>query len=391
MSTQTLNLTDSKELYSQYSWYRDTFMPVIQHSSDEFFLEGLKFEMIGLSKNINALVGKEFYFVTKVRINKNYDLFFRTSDSAISVILDKALGKSNKSFNLNRLTDLEAKIITTFNDYLYNQVSTVLEEPPAGELHRTNFDMINLTFILKDEEVGRCGKFVVSIPEMLVKPENVVSGEDKFGYDNFSSSLLEVKLKIGSTKFKMYELKNLDAGDTVVFDDSNIRKMTIEIGDYIKEVNLNPNMELLKNYDDINGGYNMGAENLWDSIEVDMTAQFDAVKITLGDLKAIEQGAVVDLTSIYGNKVSLYVEDKIIARGELVIVNDRYGVKIENVIAKGENEELSSDNDFIDDEFKDEFSPGESSEQMSGESDSSDKGDDDEFDYSDFELDDEDI
>ena len=174
MSTQTPNLTDSKELYSQYSWYRETFPPVIQKACDEFFLPGFKFEMIGISKNINALVGKEFYFVTKIRIDKNYDMFFRTSDSAISVILDRVLGKSNKSFNLNKITDLEAKVITAFNDYMFGFTKELISEPPASELRRTNFDMVNLTFILKDEEANRCGKFIVCVPEALIKPEGVV-------------------------------------------------------------------------------------------------------------------------------------------------------------------------------------------------------------------------
>ena len=42
---------------------------------------------------------------------------------------------------------------------------------------------------------------------------------------------------------------------------------------------------------------------------------------------------VVDLVSIYNNRVTLTVEDKPIASGELVIVNDKYGVKITEVHA----------------------------------------------------------
>lgn len=396
MSTQTLNLIDSKELYSQYSWYRESFSPVIQQASDEFFLPGLKFEMIGISKNINALVGKEFYFVTKIRIDKNYDMFFRTSDAAISLILDRVLGKSNKSFNLNKITDLEAKIITAFNDYMYGLTSQLVSEPPAGELRRTNFDMINLTFILKDEEVGRCGKFVVSLPEALMHPQSVTSTGDKFDNSSFTASTIDVKLKIGSTKFSMHDLKNLDVEDTVIFDNSNTRKMTLVIDDYVKEFNLNPNLGLVMPLEDNNGGDNMGAQNLWDSIEVEMTAEFDAVKITLGDLKAIEEGGVVDLTSIYGNKVTLLVEDKAIAKGELVIVNDRYGVKVDEVIAKGGEEvATAANNDFANDEFADDFEDSPSSAAPAQAENAApagqESGSEDEFDYSDFELDDEDI
>lgn len=394
MSTQTLNPIDAKELYGQYNWYRETFSPVVQRACDEFFLPGFKFEMIGISKNINALIGKEFYFVTKIKIDKNYDLFFRTSDTAISVILDRTLGKSNKVFNLNKITDLEAKIITAFNDYMFNVTSTLLSPPPANEIRRTNFDVINLTFLLKDEEAKRCGKFIVSVPANLVNPVAVQSTGDKFDYTSFQKSTIDVKIKVGSTRFSMHDLKNLDVEDTVIFDDSDSRRMTLIIDDYVREINLNPNLGLILPFDNNNGGNNMGAENLWDSIEVEMTAQFDAVKITLGELKAIEEGGVVDLTSIYGNKVTLLVEDKAIARGELVIVNDRYGVKVDEVIAEqsfAENQENAQFSDeFADDEFGPATPPppqegGEAPGQPTA------SGGEEEFDYSDFELDDEDI
>ena len=71
--------------------------------------------------------------------------------------------------------------------------------------------------------------------------------------------------------------------------------------------------------------------NLWDSIQVDMSAEFDKVKVTLGELKSIEEGLIVDLCSVYDNKVSLKVGGKRVASGELVIINDRFGVRIEKV------------------------------------------------------------
>ena len=136
--------------------------------------------------------------------------------------------------------------------------------------------------------------------------------------------------------------------------------------------------------------------NLWDSIEVEMSAQFDTVKITLGELKNIEKGLVVDLTSIYDNKVTLSVEDKPIARGELVIVNDRYGVKIDEVIDPAPKKE-GADNtpaveneDFADDVQEtaaDENLPESAEPQLQSQS----TDEEDEFDYSDFELEDEDI
>ncbi|MBE7709743.1 MAG: FliM/FliN family flagellar motor switch protein [Cyanobacteria bacterium SIG32] len=388
MSTQTINSIDSKELYTQYNWYRNTFKPIVQKACDEFFLPGFRFEMLGISKNITPLTDKDSYFVTKIRIDKQYDMFFRSSEGAIALILEKILGKPNRTFNLNKMTDLEAKIITTFNDYMFGMVSEFLSPAPAGELRRTNFDVIHLTFIIKDEENNKFGKFIVSLPDALLNPESVVSSGDKFENTTFSTSTLDVKIKIGSTRFSMHDLKNLDTEDMVIFDNSNIKKLTLAIGDYEKEIKLNPNLGLITPIEDNDGGDNMGANNLWDSIEVEMNAEFDAVRITLGELKKIEDGMVVDLTSIYNNKVTLRVEDKAIARGELVIVNDRYGVKIDEVIAqKAPIEPQAVANNNVADDFGTPENNNVPVDNSTPEATSTE----DEFDYSDFELDDEDI
>lgn len=389
MSTQTLNSIASKELYTQYNWYKNTFPPIVQQSCDEFFLPGFTFDLIGISKNINALMDKDSYFVTKIRIDKQYDMFFRSSEKAIALILERALGKANRSFNLNRMTDLEAKIITSFNDYMFNMTSKLLSPPPPTELRRTNFDVIHLTFLIKDVEAKKFGKFIVSLPAALVNADIVTPKGEKFDNTTFKTSTLDVKIKIGSTRFTMHDLKNLDVEDMVIFDNSNTKKMLLVIDDYEKEIKLNPNLGLITPIDN-NGGDNMEANNnLWDSIEVEMNAEFDPVKITLGELKSIEDGLVVDLTSIYDNKVTLKVEDKIIARGELVIVNDRYGVKIDEVVAQQKAEAPQADNDFMPQEDNMPETSFEANEPEEHEPAADQQ--DEEFDYSDFELDDEDI
>ena len=396
MGNEKINSIDYKELYAQYNWFSNAYPPVVQASSDEFFLPGLKFILIGISKNINTLMDKDAYFVTKIRIDKLHDMFFRTSEKAIGIILDRALGKPNSRFNLNKLTDLEAKIITAFNDYMFNATSQFLTQAPPS-LKRTNFDVVHLTFLVKDVDTNAVAKFIITLPDELLAPEVVTSQNDKFDYGDFSSSVIDVAVKVGSTKFKLIDIKNIDVDDIVVFDNSDTKHMVLKFKDYETDININPNLGLVMPVDNDGGNEEMAGENtnLWDSIEVEMDAQFDTVKITLGELKSIEKGLVVDLTSIYDNKVTLSVENKPIARGELVIVNDRYGVKIDEVIAKTpkvenyqaaqmQNEEIvdtqTSDFDDSNMEFQEETPPAQSQ-----------NPDEDEFDYSDFELEDEDI
>ena len=386
-----INSTDYKELYAQYNWFSNAFPPAVQSASDEFFLPGFKFVLAGISKNINTLMDKDSYFVTKIRIDKLHDMFFRTSEKAVGILLDKILGKSGTKFNLNKLTDLEAKIITSFNDYMYNALSRYLiPAPPA--LKRTNFDVIHLTFLLKDIDSNTASKFIITLPQELLSPEIVTSKGDKFNYTDFSSSIIEAAVEIGSTRFKLIDIKNIETDDIVVFDNSDIRRMVLKFREHKKDINLNPNPGLVLPVEN-DGGEDMTDENtnLWDSIEVEMNAQFDTVKITLGELKNIEEGLVVDLTSIYDNKVTLSVEDKPIARGELVIVNDRYGVKIEEVIAKTPAAQVSADNVQVEIPAQEETHEDETSTVQQQPVQEQTTDEEDEFDYSDFELEDEDI
>ena len=397
MVNQNINSTDYKELYAQYNWFADNYPAVVQQSSDEFFLEGLQFILIGISKNINTLMDKEAYFVTKVMIDKLHDMFFRTSEKAVGIILDRALGKPNSRFNLNRLTDLEAKIITSFNDYMFNSLAKFLS-PARPELKRSNFDVVHLTFLIKDTNTNQVAKFIITLPDELLNPDVVTSQEDKFDYGDFATSIIDVAIKVGTTRFKLIDVKNIDIDDIVVFDNSNTNHMVLKFRDYEKEINLNPNLGLVIPVDNDGGNEEMADNtNLWDSIEVEMSAQFDTVKITLGELKNIEEGLVVDLTSIYDNKVTLSVEDKPIARGELVIVNDRYGVKIDEVIAKAPKSEVQAGNSELiqqtgSDDFSDEtMDMGEEEIPHENTEGGEQNSEEDEFDYSDFELEDDDI
>lgn len=404
MGNENINSIDYKELYAQYNWFANSYVPAVQAACDEFFLPGFQFILLGISKNINTLMDKDAYFVTKVCIDKLHDMFFRMSEEAVGIILDKILGKPNSRFNLNKLTDLEAKIITSFNDFMFNSLSQFLiPSPPV--LKRTNFDVVHLTFLLKDIAANKVAKFIITLPEELLNPDIVTSQGDKFDYGDFATSVIDVAVKIGTTRFKLIDVKNIEVDDIVVFDDSNINHMVLRFKDYETDINLNPNLGLVIPVDNDGGNEEMAGENtnLWDSIEVDMSAQFDTVKITLGELKNIEKGLVVDLTSIYDNKVTLSVENKPIARGELVIVNDRYGVKIDEVIAPtakteaSENAALPQQADDFSDQQADmnlddnNAAPANAPEQAVNPEQEGQNPEEDEFDYSDFELEDEDI
>ena len=335
----TIKTSFSSELYSQFDWFKTVFEAPVQQACDEFFDPGFEFKLVGLSENMNVLTQDESFFVTKVQLDPKNDVFIRISQKAIQVILDKILGKSNKKFELSNISDLEAKIITTFNEYLYEKVSGNIDKEKL-EKHPVT---INLSYFVRNLSSDESARFVLSFPKSVLAPVALppVPEEKKINEMIFADCPVEVSIKVGSTDFAVNDVKKLDVGDIVVFENSNAREMTLICDNILQKFAVNPNREIIVPYDGEDEGSDEGEEemdtssitNLWDSLQIEMSAEFEKIKVSLGELKNIQEGLVVDISSVYNNKVSLKVGEQIVADGELVIVNDRYGVKISKVTA----------------------------------------------------------
>lgn len=356
------------ELYKQYSWYDSLFTPVVKDCSKEFFFDGLEYKLQSVSTNMNILAQNETFFVTKVKINAKNDVYIRISQEAINVVLDKVLGKNNKRFDLTEVTELEARIITSFNDFLYEALAGNFTIEP----NRRYTEILHLTYFVKSEISGNAAKFIISVPKDILSPVGIDTSVQKYTDQDFLSCPVEVNLVLGETSFPLSEVKRLDVGDIVLFENSNSSEMTLVCDNIVQKFRVKPNVDIIEPYE-VNGGGDMNGNNtnLWDSIQVDMSAEFDKVKVTLGELKSIEEGLVVDLCSVYDNKIHLKVGGKTVANGELVIINDRFGVRIKDVSdAEGAGNDAASGINQTEESIQNEQ-----------------KGEDENFDYSDFEVD----
>lgn len=342
-STITKEKTDfTNSLWNTYSWFSDVFSNKVQEAFKEFFGTDLTVKLFSIGENSNVLFKGDQYFVTQIRVNKNLTVSMRLSQAAINSFFDDALGQSEKPFKLEELSELEVKIITSFNDFLYTNIRKILVPEEKIDKNETEKSVCHLVFYLNSK--GRdYGKLVISIPTNIIEPEKIPHKEQTFSIGDFKHSTAEMKIKVGSSKLKLGEVKSLQTEDILVLENSNIYKMTVCCGDNELDFKISPDPSIILNTDN-NEGEDMGentvsAANLWDSIQVDINAEFEKVKISLGELKQISEGLVVDIGSIYDNRIDLKVENKIVARGELVIINDRYGVRIDEVVKDEEKPE----------------------------------------------------
>jgi flagellar motor switch protein FliN/FliY len=51
------------------------------------------------------------------------------------------------------------------------------------------------------------------------------------------------------------------------------------------------------------------------------------------DLLQLSQGSIIELTKQIGEPFEVLVNQKLIARGEVVVINDKFGVRITDIIS----------------------------------------------------------
>ena len=68
------------------------------------------------------------------------------------------------------------------------------------------------------------------------------------------------------------------------------------------------------------------------NISVNLSIEVGRAIIKIKDLMRLTQGSVVELDRIAGEPLDLLVNDTVVAQGEVVLVNDRYGVRLTRVV-----------------------------------------------------------
>jgi flagellar motor switch protein FliN/FliY len=72
------------------------------------------------------------------------------------------------------------------------------------------------------------------------------------------------------------------------------------------------------------------------NISVTLTVEVGRAMIKIRDLMRLTQGSVVELDHIAGEPLDLLVNDTVVAQGEIVLVNERYGIRLTRVAPASE-------------------------------------------------------
>jgi flagellar motor switch protein FliN len=74
-------------------------------------------------------------------------------------------------------------------------------------------------------------------------------------------------------------------------------------------------------------------------VKLQCSVEFGRARFTIRRFLELGAGSVIELDKLQGEPVDIRVSGRLAARGEVVVVNDRYGVRITEIVSEGAAEE----------------------------------------------------
>lgn len=71
-------------------------------------------------------------------------------------------------------------------------------------------------------------------------------------------------------------------------------------------------------------------------VPVQLTAELGRTRITIKSLLQLSQGSVVELDGLAGQPMDVFINGYLIAQGEVVVVNDKFGIRLTDIITPSE-------------------------------------------------------
>lgn len=81
-----------------------------------------------------------------------------------------------------------------------------------------------------------------------------------------------------------------------------------------------------------------GSQNLDFLLDIPLTVSVELgrSRMIINSLLHLTQGSVIELEKAAGETVEIYVNDKLLGKGEVIVVNERFGVRITEIISQAD-------------------------------------------------------
>jgi flagellar motor switch protein FliN/FliY len=71
-------------------------------------------------------------------------------------------------------------------------------------------------------------------------------------------------------------------------------------------------------------------------IPLTLTVELGRNRLLISEMLQLGQGSVIELTKLAGEPMDIFVNQRLIARGEVVVVNEKFGVRLTDIVSPAE-------------------------------------------------------
>ncbi len=258
-------------------------------------------------------------------------------------LLNNAFGEStaNYPFNIKKTTPLELNILQTF----LGKIETRMKESwEVDTKHPYLMDLIYLVWLVESDE-GGIGRIAFGIPAAFrpkkAQTEEDIDLESQIDIRKLANTGIKVPIDftVGTTKLSFNEIKSFESDDLVIFEDSDISRFFWhlgEIGLVLPEqdnpVFLNDVSDIEELADEMIKTTKTHDEDPLSSLPLELSAEFQKILIPLKQVLELKSGGVLPLGSVLDSELVLTAQGKPVAKGELVIVGNQFGMRITDLL-----------------------------------------------------------
>ena len=80
------------------------------------------------------------------------------------------------------------------------------------------------------------------------------------------------------------------------------------------------------------GNVSAGTINLLKDVDLNVKIELGRTKMLIEDVLRLAEGSVVELDKLAGDPVDVFVNDQLVARGEVLVLNDNFCVRINEIV-----------------------------------------------------------
>ncbi len=309
---------------NNYQEQLQNYLPGIQEFLTSIFLEETRitiasFDEVGADTAPDALQENDIILYARDE-NLEMDVFAVLDEEWFGLLSSVMLGVEEKKFN-----EVTKDLLKKFS----NELSETLKKKLSEEGIETGFGEANVFQVSDLQELFKHTSYYYGTMEVEGLADDNVRAAILIGDPEAQVIVEEEPIK---EEIEEESVENTqDENTTEEFDiegsseKNNGQPEEVISGKYIEFQDFEESMPALENGD----GNSM---DLLKDVEMDVSVELGRIELPLGKVLQLAKGSVIELEKLAGEPVDILVNGLRIAHGEVVVIDEHFGVRISNLI-----------------------------------------------------------